>query len=82
MSLLTFSERDPQTIEVHYCNGVHLGDAYIEVDGFWVFQPDTSRGGFWSEHVLFELGEWLKSHNKEWAKMIDHELSQPSKNGR
>ena len=63
--LLTFEVISKSTINVMYNSGTYLGDFYIEVDGFWVFQPH-SKGGCWSGQVLKMLYEKLQELNKEW----------------
>ena len=41
-----------------------IGNLYIEEDGFWVFNPDTSNPGYWNESSLGMIIEKLKELNK------------------
>lgn len=47
-------------------NGVYIGDAYQEIDGFWVYAPDFSKGGYWDELMLRGLADWLHEKNQPW----------------
>lgn len=63
--LLTFEVVNKNTINVMYNSGTFLGQLYIEVDGFWVFEP-SPKVNCWSGQVLKMLYEKLQELNKEW----------------
>lgn len=58
-----------------YENGVAMGLLMKEVDGFYVFFPDSPNGGFWSEGVLKQLADKLAELNKEWKEKICSDTS-------
>lgn len=69
-SLLNFN---PQGSEGGLCyqvtyrsNGCPLGDVYMQVDGFFVYQPPLVNRGCWSSEVLQELSIFIKELNKDW----------------
>lgn len=67
--LLTFEQKSKDVIDVTYNSGAFLGQFYIEVDGFWVFEPHT-KGGCWSGQVLKMLHEKLQELNKGWEEEL------------
>lgn len=54
-----------------YVNTINVGTLYVEVDGFWVFVPDRSRGGFVEAWFLRALADKLDSLNADWQANID-----------
>jgi len=44
----------------------HIGIIYMESDGYFVFQPDESNHGFWSENTLKSILDKLTELNKDW----------------
>lgn len=60
--------------EVTYkSNGNHVGDIYVEVDGFYVFKP--LGDGCWSGEMLGEISGFILSLNEkvkdDYCKWID-----------
>jgi len=48
--------------------GVYVGETYVGyleqyIDAGWVFLPETSQCGFWSQRVLFAIANKLKELN-------------------
>lgn len=62
----------PGVYDVHYENGVKLGQFLMKEDGFYDFWPDI-RGGHWPEHLLRLLADGLKDLNAEWQKQIEED---------
>lgn len=55
--------------KVYFYNGVHLGDAIADVDGFYKFWPER-RPGSWEAYVLRYISECLDELNAKWEKEI------------
>lgn len=51
------------------------GEIYMEVDGFFVYEPPKGGVGFWSEENLLELGNKLKELNAAWKEQIEKDLT-------
>lgn len=47
-------------------NGVYMGDVLMNDDGYYVFFPDDTRKGYWSEFDFYRLYTYLKDKNKAW----------------
>lgn len=56
--------------DVIFNNGKKLGQFYMEVDGYFVFQPDITNGGFWNEYTLKLILKKLEELNLEWDNHI------------
>lgn len=52
--------------DVSFHNGKKLGSFYMEVDGYYVFNPDMENGGYWNEYSLKLIIQKLEELNKEW----------------
>jgi len=63
-----------KTKNLHFVNGVKLGYAYAEVDGYYVFVPET-RNGFWSSYTLRMIAERLDELNAEWDLKVKTDLA-------
>jgi len=72
MSLTYLKDNTDTSKDVFYENGVRIGELYVEIDGYWAFDPDRSNGGFWTEEVLSEIDATLRVMNEAW----DHELQE------
>ena len=53
-----------------YFNGQHLGYFYLEVDGFYVFNPKGDIG-YWNEFNLRMIADKLEELNKKWNEEIE-----------
>lgn len=54
---------------VSYGKSNKLGIIYMEVDGYFVFQPEEGSG-FWNEYSLTLIVDKLKELNKDWDKHL------------
>jgi hypothetical protein len=59
---------------IRHKNGVELGIAYREIDGFYVFDPGLERGGYWDEMILLGIAGHLHALNAEWQAQITKDL--------
>jgi hypothetical protein len=55
---------------VHLPNNVVVGEVYQEVDGYYVFNPSTTRG-YMNEYTLIGIAELLEVLNKSWDDEIN-----------
>lgn len=58
-----------------YPNSVKLGEMMMEVDGYYYFWPDLSRGGFWPSHILHDIARKLDALNEAWDQRLNEELA-------
>lgn len=56
-------------------NGVALGEIYMEVDGYYVFEPGRDSNGFWEAYVLRAIADKLDEMNKAWDAEVTEMLS-------
>jgi hypothetical protein len=63
---LKLEQKKPGLYDVFFHNGKKLGSFYMEVDGYFVFQPDPTNEGYWSEYSLKLIIQKLEDLNKEW----------------
>jgi hypothetical protein len=49
------------------------GNIYQEVDGYWVWAPNSGYGGFYNEYSLTKILEYLKAKNAPWDWMIQND---------
>lgn len=66
----------PGQRRVFYENGVFLGEYVMDVDGFWYFWPDQSKGGHWGPDVLRALADKIDEMDKPWRDQINKELAE------
>jgi hypothetical protein len=71
---MNYKKISENSFKVIYSNGVEMGFLLKEVDGYFVFYPNLSNGGFWSAHILRSLANKLEEINKEWDEIIDREI--------
>lgn len=60
--MLTIDETNKGRIRLFF-KAKHIGDAILDVDGFYYFYP-ILQGGFWSEYSLTLILDKLKELNK------------------
>ena len=60
--------------QIAFDNGAKLGTAYQEVDGYFYFEPDCSKAGFWQPHILRGIADKLDEINKPWNDLIEKDL--------
>jgi hypothetical protein len=69
--MITLSEKDEGgTYKLYWDNGVYMGDAVVNVDGFYVFFPEH-KNGYWDEGVFRSLLDTFTALNAEWNKQIN-----------
>ena len=59
-----------------FLNNIHVGNMYKEVDGYYVYEYNNSRNGFWEAHALRMIADKLDEMNKDW----DEEIKEYFKN--
>jgi hypothetical protein len=76
MKLTTLPSRRPEAVtavDIITETGVVVGEAYREVDGFYVFVPNELRG-FWAGWMLRAVSDVLDNLNLEHHLHMDLEL--------
>jgi hypothetical protein len=76
---MIITEEQEGKILFKWDNGVYLGYAYKEVDGYYVFVFGNNFGGFWSDYSLREIANKLTELNLEWDKHINNYFNQQQK---
>lgn len=51
-------------------NGLLIGRAYQEVDGYFVFDHNTALRGYQNEYMLYAIADELRMLNREWDKTV------------
>lgn len=72
--MIKYTKIDNTKWEVHYKNGVWLGDLLMKEDGFfdwWL--PEPNRGGCWPSHILRSIADKLDEINKDWEEQIKND---------
>jgi hypothetical protein len=59
---------DSSSLDV-YIGSQKVGLFYLEVDGFWVFNPIGT--GYWNECSLRLIADKLEELNKSWNEQLD-----------
>lgn len=67
--MIKLEQKQACVYDVVFNNGKKLGEFYMEVDGYYVYQP-LEGGGFLNEHSLKLILEKLTEINKEWDNHI------------
>lgn len=70
MENLTLKPADGRNYKMVWNESIEIGQAIIDVDGFYYFLPNTNNGGLWQSHVLKAIAEKLDDLNKEWNEHI------------
>jgi len=68
--MIKLEEKESCLYDVVFNNGKKLGQFYMEVDGYYVFQTDTENNGFWTEYTLKLILVELEKLNKDWDNHI------------
>ena len=61
-------------VEIFWTNGVLMGEAIQDVDGYFKFFPEH-RGGYWDEDTLQYVLNKLKELNKPWDDHLNEVFS-------
>ena len=56
-----------------FTNGVVVGFAYREIDGYFCFEPAPAHG-FWSAWMMRAVADLLDEMNKPWDDRVRQEL--------
>ena len=75
MNYINLIEINQSKYRIEFKPNKYLGDFIMEIDGYFVWYPDFSNFGFYSDYVLLELGNKLKELNKDWDNKIKQELN-------
>lgn len=59
--------------EFVFINGLVIGTAYVETDGYYVFLPAGGKG-FWSSCIMKMIAEHLDELNKDYDCQIKNEI--------
>ena len=70
MKHLSYEDTAEGSVRVGYTNGICMGEIYMEVDGYYVFEP-ALNGGFWDGWVLAEIAETLEEMNAPYEKHLE-----------
>lgn len=74
----TVTELRLENNKLLYINGVCLGEVLPDVDGYYKFWPDTTRGGYWNEYILTRIAKFLKDKNRSWDRQVKRDLGRLS----
>lgn len=55
-----------------YLNGVLIGHAVQDVDGFYYFNPNNQ--GTWTEYALRMIADYLEQVNQDWNEQLSIQL--------
>jgi|688.fasta_scaffold303372_4 hypothetical protein len=66
---LRLQETESESNHDVFFNNRYLGYIYVEVDGFWVFNPYGD--GYWSEFTLRMIADKLEELNKSHNEKIE-----------
>lgn len=64
-SKITYTKQENGSYKIYYYNDVFVGEFYMEVDGYYVFES-VLKSGYIPGHLLLSLGNKLEELNKEW----------------
>lgn len=68
---LRLSKKD-DIFQIHYYNGVYLGDIIKKEDGYYDFWPEyPSKGGCWPSYALHAIAKLLDALNEPYEKQVD-----------
>jgi hypothetical protein len=69
--VLTFLSVSPNIYAVYAPNEKEIGFLYIEVDGYYVYQPNGGPApSCWSAYGMREIADKLDELNREWDKEV------------
>lgn len=71
--MIRIEKKTPSSYRVYF-NDIYLGDAEIEVDGYYNFWFTKDLNGYWTSHSLRSIAEMLDELNKEWDDKISSDL--------
>lgn len=59
--------------KLYYDNGVYIGQAIMNDDGYFVLFPEH-RGGYWDQGILLMLYDYFHEKNKDWDESVNEFL--------
>lgn len=59
-----------QVYKVQVHNNPDGGEIYREVDGYFVYAPPPSRGGYWPAYLMKAIADKLDELNEEWDQQL------------
>jgi hypothetical protein len=62
----------------YWDNGACVGEVYREVDGYYVWWPESAGGGFLDEHFLRSMADKLHELNRQWDEQVRKDCCGPS----
>jgi hypothetical protein len=51
-------------------NGKYIGNAIMDIDGYYYYWPSDKLTGSWSSYILREIADTLDELNKEYEKSV------------
>jgi hypothetical protein len=72
--MIRIEKTTPSSYRVYFNDIIYLGDAEMEVDGFYNFWFSKDMSGYWTSHSLRLIAEMLDDLNKEWNDKILSDL--------
>jgi hypothetical protein len=70
MENITLKPTEGRDYKMVWNEVIELGEAALDIDGFYYFLPNKNNGGLWHSHVLKAIAEKLDDLNKEWDENI------------
>ena len=71
--MLNIKKKSSAQIEFYY-NDVYLGDALMDVDGYYYFWFEEGKSGAWSDYGLKAIADKLQELNKDWNDKINKDF--------
>lgn len=68
--LVTTELVEPGKHNFYADNGLLIGYAYQEIDGYFVFLPNDKLQGYQSEYNLYAIADALRMLNRDWDKVV------------
>jgi hypothetical protein len=79
MNQLTLNQTTGRNYDLIWNDSINIGQAVIDVDGFYYFLPNHNGGGLWQAYVLRAIAERLDELNQEWSEEIDRMFAESPK---
>ena len=70
MNPVSIHRVDDNFYQLIFTNGVVLGDALKDADGYFYFWP-INRRGLWAAYVLRGIADTLDEMNEPWNKIVE-----------
>lgn len=73
--LIKVKPKNGGSFDIHYINGVNIGEFIKMEDGYYVWWPNKDRYGYMPAHFLTEVANKLNELNAEWDKIVKKDLA-------